>query len=101
MRRPPRSPLFPYTTLFRSCPPRRRRPLRRPLRRRDRRRRHRRRLLHPRVRSEEQTSELQSLTKFVCRLVLEKIKKYFFELQHPKYLPRHSSVFSVVGSLYA
>src|SRR5258706_14720068 len=63
IRRPPRSTLFPYTTLFRSSP-----------------------LLHrvgnvqihdvggivPRLRSEEHTSELQSLTNLVCRLLLEK-----------------------------
>src|SRR5258706_9909171 len=84
IRRPPRSTLFPYTTLFRSerrhgalvhrladifhtspcrsrlslCPGRR---------------------FAPRpgsfVRSEEHTSELQSLTNLVCRLLLEK-KKY-------------------------
>src|SRR5438093_4954753 len=68
IRRPPRSTLFPYTTLFRSpnsqtlscslfhaglplnypfCPP-------------------------VRDRSEEHTSELQSLTNLVCRLLLEK-----------------------------
>src|SRR5437764_10223049 len=65
-RRPPRSTLFPYTTLFRSCnktgeenisrgtarplPP----------------------LTH---RSEEHTSELQSPMYLVCRLLLEKKKK--------------------------
>src|SRR6202023_3951280 len=63
IRRPPRSTLFPYTTLFRShtselqsltnlvcvfC------------------------LELRRVRSEEHTSELQSLTNLVCRLLLEK-----------------------------
>src|SRR5690242_21501117 len=59
-RRPPRSTLFPYTTLFRSrCrspsttppPPRRTRPA---------------------PRSEEHTSELQSHVNLVCRLLLEK-----------------------------
>src|SRR5205809_3885664 len=66
IRRPPRSTLFPYTTLFRS-------------------------ILHhcgdfriveaeldqdfPRVRSEEHTSELQSRLHLVCRLLLEKKKK--------------------------
>src|SRR5258705_12166328 len=66
IRRPPRSTLFPYTTLFRSA-------------------------LHPggerghvecvlvgdgaRARSEEHTSELQSLRHLVCRLLLEKKKK--------------------------
>src|SRR5437899_5856403 len=65
IRRPPRSTLFPYTTLFRS-------------------------LLHApsghgkhhgdlrtrtEIRSEEHTSELQSLRHLVCRLLLEKKKK--------------------------
>src|SRR2546430_10322762 len=69
IRRPPRSTLFPYTTLFRSptrpagragagaprscgCPARARR----------------------RSRSEEHTSELQSQSNLVCRLLLEKKK---------------------------
>src|SRR5262249_58651150 len=86
IRRPPRSTLFPYTTLFRSpvgggaglgctvtaqirardrllviCPPARRR---------------RSSPAGPaRWRSEEHTSELQSLTNLVCRLLLEKKKK--------------------------
>src|SRR5258706_1628339 len=86
IRRPPRSTLFPYTTLFRSeilerldrprkllCHPQTNLPLRqtdvagkqeevlacRP---------------HP-SRSEEHTSELQSLTNLVCRLLLEKKKQ--------------------------
>src|SRR5437016_10991401 len=76
VRRPPRSTLFPYTTLFRSPPLARVRP----------------RLYPPpgemegplwpsscfwrtRGRSEEHTSELQSLTNLVCRLLLEKKKK--------------------------
>src|SRR6266581_5158325 len=64
IRRPPRSTLFPYTTLFRSpasrSSPRRGRPAR------------------PsawRGRSEEHTSELQSPVHLVCRLLLEKKKK--------------------------
>src|SRR5438093_8487971 len=71
IRRPPRSTLFPYTTLFRS-------PERRGVA-----------LLHGAAlraahdgqaqlahrRSEEHTSELQSLTNLVCRLLLEKKKK--------------------------
>src|SRR5437016_11084845 len=69
IRRPPRSTLFPYTTLFRSrqCSAKRGLVARRcpksvvP----------RRRL----TRSEEHTSELQSLTNLVCRLLLEKKKK--------------------------
>src|SRR5258705_3176448 len=67
IRRPPRSTLFPYTTLFRSgahghqhagderggvCP-----------------------ATEDRARSEEHTSELQSLRHLVCRLLLEKKKK--------------------------
>src|SRR2546429_4466962 len=73
IRRPPRSTLFPYTTLFRSRVP--------PL------------VFHPGVavrrgdlkyiavedgpeaRSEEHTSELQSRLHLVCRLLLEKKKK--------------------------
>src|SRR5947208_10767458 len=67
IRRPPRSTLFPYTTLFRS------------------RRSAHRRLESPRggsarrsslpARSEEHTSELQSPDHLVCRLLLEKKKK--------------------------
>src|ERR1035438_10755313 len=66
IRRPPRSTLFPYTTLFRSrwatrdgrqfggaTPPR------------------------TTIRSEEHTSELQSLRHLVCRLLLEKKKKNY------------------------
>src|SRR2546425_9411972 len=85
IRRPPRSTLFPYTTLFRShrgdgraagveCrrfgPPAtggdRRQVLRDPGQ-------HRKQGL--RFRSEEHTSELQSLAYLVCRLLLEKKKK--------------------------
>src|SRR2546422_6590881 len=68
IRRPPRSTLFPYTTLFRSLPVRQ--------------------FMtgHPEyvssndtlafaVRSEEHTSELQSRLHLVCRLLLEKKKK--------------------------
>src|SRR2546430_5397703 len=78
IRRPPRSTLFPYTTLFRSCPSGRRG------------RRHRPEFAAPLVasplapsllaspalatpvRSEEHTSELQSQSNLVCRLLLEK-----------------------------
>src|SRR5262249_61229604 len=83
IRRPPRSTLFPYTTLFRSLIQIDSRPdtsllvsTTRPVRRtqaqrgggcpvRDRERR-----------SEEHTSELQSLTNLVCRLLLEKKKRW-------------------------
>src|SRR3989475_5671849 len=87
IRRPPRSTLFPYTTLFRSDPrhpvERRREALRaeaaqlrtgpaagdapRGAARRDR--------GADRRRSEEHTSELQSQSNLVCRLLLEKKKK--------------------------
>src|SRR2546430_13751787 len=69
IRRPPRSTLFPYTTLFRSAsivgrcggsPPGCCRPRPKPRR--------------PR-RSEEHTSELQSQSNLVCRLLLEKKKQ--------------------------
>src|SRR6476660_9369240 len=63
LRRPPRSTLFPYTTLFRSpsrCTPTRWRP--------------RTRSGPARGRSEEHTSELQSPDHLVCRLLLEKKK---------------------------
>src|SRR6202011_6336532 len=66
IRRPPRSTLFPYTTLFRSRP--------RPpgaFRCDDHAGRRRRR----RARSEEHTSELQSPMYLVCRLLLEKKKQ--------------------------
>src|SRR2546425_9722335 len=93
IRRPPRSTLFPYTTLFRSHPPRGVVARRHPLELRGQ--------VRPRTlvdhalrggpcqrevflegggdgvrpRSEEHTSELQSLAYLVCRLLLEKKKK--------------------------
>src|SRR5438093_1959802 len=87
VRRPPRSTLFPYTTLFRS--------------------RFRARegqvgrvgkvAFFPDLyaRSEEHTSELQSLTKIVCRLLLEKKKrgaslgqsKFVFTMLAPQLVP--------------
>src|SRR5258708_16605164 len=81
IRRPPRSTLFPYTTLFRSCRRRRGRPCRsrRAAPRRCRRCRSGRcsyrDLIVAGVRSEEHTSELQSPDHLVCRLLLEKKKK--------------------------
>src|SRR2546428_9266712 len=73
IRRPPRSTLFPYTTLFRSAPgPRgargRAAPGPRP---RDRASRS-----SGARRSEEHTSELQSRSDLVCRLLLEKKKNH-------------------------
>src|SRR5437899_5440468 len=76
IRRPPRSTLFPYTTLFRS---RRRPPCPTPPRpapaRSAGRGGWRRRPPGHDQRSEEHTSELQSLRHLVCRLLLEKKKK--------------------------
>src|SRR5256885_13242619 len=70
IRRPPRSTLFPYTTLFRS-----RRGLRRRRRGLPQPEGHRRHERTPALRSEEHTSELQSPCNLVCRLLLEKKKK--------------------------
>src|SRR2546427_6656691 len=83
IRRPPRSTLFPYTTLFRSA---RASPARTPEARGAARHARRRALepvqpdRRPRAqgdagRSEEHTSELQSQSNLVCRLLLEKKKK--------------------------
>src|SRR5437016_10834142 len=93
IRRPPRSPLFPYTTLFRSHRDHKRRdhaggfhPARKivtaalyrltgrvPVDRAD--GNHQSKCERRDDRSEEHTSELQSLTNLVCRLLLEKKKK--------------------------
>src|SRR2546425_8710829 len=76
IRRPPRSTLFPYTTLFRSKAHRRRDHLAV-----DHARQHDVDAVFGRAvglggdRSEEHTSELQSLAYLVCRLLLEKKKK--------------------------
>src|SRR5256885_7679898 len=70
IRRPPRSTLFPYTTLFRSDGHVERPGDARPLQRLSARE-----LLAYRHRSEEHTSELQSPCNLVCRLLLEKKKK--------------------------
>src|SRR5438876_8929476 len=83
IRRPPRSTLFPYTTLFRS------------------------RMTNtfmlagesdpadiirstPRGRSEEHTSELQSPVHLVCRLLLEKKKKK--KLKNPPQPDKHKNI---------
>src|SRR5256885_13267412 len=79
IRRPPRSTLFPYTTLFRSCADAHHEKLVQvraqdgeksdPRKERDT------RILRQLQRSEEHTSELQSPCNLVCRLLLEKKKK--------------------------
>src|SRR3712207_7724293 len=91
IRRPPRSTLFPYTTLFRSrrrgradrrllgrgarAAVRRARPPARPRGDPRQRRRDDGARVRPLLRSEEHTSELQSRQYLVCRLLLEKKKK--------------------------
>src|SRR2546427_7735525 len=82
IRRPPRSTLFPYTTLFRSCPQRSEGSRTfgvaffGHLSWRSRKVVGRRAETRPRkTRSEEHTSELQSQSNLVCRLLLEKKKK--------------------------
>src|SRR3712207_8796654 len=95
IRRPPRSTLFPYTTLFRSAGRRRGRRLRGTwtdgCAAGRRRRRHggpgddRRGLGQPEhQRSEEHTSELQSRQYLVCRLLLEKKKKLTSSAHHTR-----------------
>src|SRR5437763_12383555 len=87
MRRPPRSTLFPYTTLFRSEVAL------------DVEGRHHRGVEPPRLlvqkavvtgegdRSEEHTSELQSPMYLVCRLLLEKKKKEHVHPTHSPHIP--------------
>src|SRR2546427_4029576 len=88
IRRPPRSTLFPYTTLFRSeqggvvqffrvC------------RQDGQERRENARLPVNQGRSEEHTSELQSQSNLVCRLLLEKKKKKKYNL--PKRTPNRAT----------
>src|SRR2546425_9684412 len=88
IRRPPRSTLFPYTTLFRSRglhghrgygPPGAQRRAHAHARCTSRPRRFR--------RSEEHTSELQSLAYLVCRLLLEKKKKKHKKHEHFEDVP--------------
>src|SRR2546428_7517607 len=93
IRRPPRSTLFPYTTLFRSdhaasCDHRRGRLLYRW----DGRPRSRSR---GRPRSEEHTSELQSRSDLVCRLLLEKKK----DISLPYSTHYHSQLYLLTPSI--
>src|SRR2546430_9849689 len=98
IRRPPRSTLFPYTTLFRSQ-----------IRAEETNHSKIMWIIHeladvygprltgsPNLRSEEHTSELQSQSNLVCRLLLEKKKKHDFAA-----LTRSYSVCSHPRALYA
>src|SRR5256885_6774204 len=100
IRRPPRSTLFPYTTLFRSLLRRFSRPRRHSLQceiqrrelARERRDRQGRRIradgaLADLPRSEEHTSELQSPCNLVCRLLLEKKKTVAVRSLHRSLTP--------------
>src|SRR2546422_5117371 len=93
IRRPPRSTLFPYTTLFRSRPAHpgvvgcQDHHDRRDLEAREHVGRRESRIEGTRVRSEEHTSELQSRLHLVCRLLLEK-KKQAFESSHSETIVR-------------
>src|SRR5256885_12126867 len=89
IRRPPRSTLFPYTTLFRS-------PYSFVKRRKTLALQNPRQLFvnssgHTRARSEEHTSELQSPCNLVCRLLLEK-KKYYTKFLFPLHTSYLTSV---------
>src|SRR5437773_3600117 len=97
VRRPPRSTLFPYTTLFRSpchrhstgptdlftgtadSSPTKMAPFKLP-------------------RSEEHTSELQSHHDLVCRLLLEKKKIIIFPIENPQSSTHFTTYPSVVPS---
>src|SRR2546425_8986051 len=91
IRRPPRSTLFPYTTLFRSGPPATARAARAGRAARSRRRPRRSRPTRPAPpsgRSEEHTSELQSLAYLVCRLLLEKKNEKYLDFNQLDATPK-------------
>src|SRR5438552_13930725 len=98
IRRPPRSTLFPYTTLFRSrramVSEARTRLCRSPVTSRSSR--------SPAwwPRSEEHTSELQSPDHLVCRLLLEKKKKKQKKNTHTKYKKTTTKVQSIITDTY-
>src|SRR5256885_11021253 len=89
IRRPPRSTLFPYTTLFRSMSP-----LialvRKQLEQPDGAENRKSQIPKPKKRSEEHTSELQSPCNLVCRLLLEKKKNRIHGRirNYPLYIPQ-------------
>src|SRR2546427_4993430 len=86
IRRPPRSTLFPYTTLFRSGGARPRvtgtlRPSRHSTGVKTADAQSQCAAGRARLRSEEHTSELQSQSNLVCRLLLEKKKIYYTQIE--------------------
>src|SRR5260221_3545002 len=83
IRRPPRSTLFPYTTLFRSKKYTEHRYCSRP------------RPWLSKTRSEEHTSELQSHSDLVCRLLLVK-KSYLQSIAVPEGAWRTKAVIDLV-----
>src|SRR5438132_7476632 len=92
IRRPPRSTLFPYTTLFRSLPTSEARHALRDLRRMGIARASLFAGGHEVRRSEEHTSELQSHSDLVCRLLLEKKKNKEPTTKHLHVQPLHHSL---------
>src|SRR2546430_13456749 len=91
IRRPPRSTLFPYTTLFRSMDA---------SRCWERRAKQRHSNLRVGLRSEEHTSELQSQSNLVCRLLLEKKKKKKYKSVYSRMQQMHRRYISPVVSQY-
>src|SRR5260370_17696417 len=92
IRRPPRSTLFPYTTLFRST----RTQQEQPVGQRSRQYGSSLSCLPPQLphRSEEHTSELQSHLNLVCRLLLEKKKNMLFlGINHEQEISQANYVF--------
>src|SRR5207248_7096185 len=88
IRRPPRSTLFPYTTLFRSLGVTRYASKTASMLRSD--------VSRARsVRSEEHTSELQSPYDLVCRLLLEKKKKKRKKYSTSKARTKHQALISI------
>src|SRR5205809_4163625 len=95
IRRPPRSTLFPYTTLFRSgfsldTPFCHYRLPGRPLERKT--------VLQ--IRSEEHTSELQSRLHLVCRLLLEKKKEFILLETYAPSITHHSLLSNSISLRY-
>src|SRR5260370_18604562 len=84
IRRPPRSTLFPYTTLFRSLDSCGARSATTPVGSGSEKLKY-----GPAIRSEEHTSELQSHLNLVCRLLLEKKKGETIEPAKPRQKGEH------------